>query len=342
MLTYHPWRVVATGLSVVLTAGFLAGTLTGFPPYPLALLAVASVLFALGSGLLDPVFRILSRVHPLRVVAFIGGCVLLGIDMTAVYTGMIEAHQPAYLIAGSLAMTAASGVLEPLGHYAWRNGNPALAILCLVMLPVSLFQVISNGLDRSGAARDAQLRVHEEHAYRIQLAEREIKRAEEALNDAKKERNTIAKDEATECSTGIGPLCKAQRAKLQKAEADLAKAEAEYKAAKAARAAIGPPTEDPRIKRLAALLPFLSKETIATYEPAVGPLGIPILGIVMLNVSLMPSRKSAKRERKKQQKKAVVEPPKAKAPPRRMSPRKNPKVQALATGSVVQLRPKRS
>jgi len=341
MLTYHPWRVVATGLSVVLTAASLVGTLTGFP-YPLALLAVASVLFALGSGLLDPVFRILSRVHPLRVVAFIGGCVLLGIDMTAVYTGMIEAHQPAYLIAGGLLMTACSGALDPLARFAWQHGHKLLAGLCWLMLPVALFQVISNALDRAGAARDAQMRVHEERAYRIELAQKELERAKQAESDARDKRDDIADRTAAECATGIGPNCRRLTAQLEKAEADLAKAEAAHKAAKAALAEIGPPTEDPRIKRLAALLPFLSKETIATYEPAVGPLGIPILGIVMLNVSLMPSRKSAERERKKQQKKAVVEPPKAKAPPRRMSPRKNPKVQALATGSVVQLRPKRS
>lgn len=337
MAIYHPWRVVGMGLGVILTGLSIGAILIGLPyPYPHSLLAGGAALFVVSSGLLDPVLRRIGRVHPLRVLAFLGGVGLLGIDMTAVYTGMIAAHQPTYLIAGGLLMTACSGALDPLARFAWQHGHKLLAGLCWLMLPVALFQVISNALDRAGAARDAQMRVHEERAYRIELAQKELERAKQAESDARDKRDDIADRTAAECATGIGPNCRRLTAQLEKAEADLAKAEADHKAAKAALAEIGPPTEDPRIKRLAALLPFLSKEFIATYEPVVMPLGIPLLGLLLIDLAFIPPRKKTVRREKASQRK------KKRSPRRQPVPRKKREALIAQSASVVPLKLNRS
>lgn len=229
----------------------------------------------------------MTRYHPWRVVAMCGGVALTAVDLIAVVTGLTARSAPLYLMAGGIVTTIAIGVLDPLARYCWRHRNFVVAGLCWAMIPVCGYQVVTSALERSATAQDAMMRKHEDLAYAIQLTKERRAEAVAERNAAQTKQAELEKKAAEEkLRGGCKSICEGflAEAKVEKEKAEAAQARIAELDAKLEE--LGPPTEDPLMSRLASWLPFLSKETIVALHPLVLPLAVPILGAILIDVSL--------------------------------------------------------
>jgi hypothetical protein len=240
-----------------------------------------------------------------RIVATGAGAGLVG------YTGWLS-----WLHFGDPSAPIAAIVRAGMLHFSevcWRDGRKllrALIFLGLGLLAVAIS--LSAALDRTASHKDAAVRERQT----INLAG---SLAKDDLTTAEAEVSATTTAEAQLCATGVGPLCRAERSKLEAARQRVEEARKRLLNAGA------PIVEDSGAKRLAALLPFLSAADITLYQPVLLPVWLELGGIALLTFSLSPvhkqvrqpkarvKRKTTKRRSKPRTKKTAVVIPFARA-----------------------------
>lgn len=276
------------------------------------------------------------RYHPWRVVAMCAGVALTAIDLIGALTGLWQRDAPFYLMAAGAVIAITLGLLDPVGRYAWRQGNYPAAILCFLMIPVCAYQVVTTSLESSAGAQDAKLRQIEDHNYAIALAKQQ--RAE-AVQERDKAREAQAAAEAKAAAEkhrgGCKALCEGfqAEAKVEKEKAEAAQARIDALDKKLEE--LGPPIEDPLIDRLSRWFWFLDRSTIVALHPLVLPMIAPLLGALMIDVSLWGVWESAPKAGSRTPRRGRKPPPKSK---RGRKPKMPPTVTEEQAAKLLQFR----
>lgn len=271
----------------------------------------------------------MARYHPWRVGAMCSGVALTGVELWGALSYLLGQGQPSYLVAGGACVTILAAALPVLAERVWKDGRRVLAVLLYLMIVPALSVIVTAAIERTGSARDALTRSHDQHAYRIQLANDELAAARAAHDDALRLRQEYSARAAEEGTRGgCKSICQGLQAQAKAYGEAAEAAQARVSQARQALGSIGPPTYDPMVTRLAAVLP-LSEDQITLYQPLVLPLAISSLGILMIAVAA-----SSPKPRPRSGQKKKRSPPKRRPVPKK----KLAAVQAQASGSVVPLR----
>lgn len=270
----------------------------------------------------------MARYHPWRVGAMCSGVALTGVELWGALTYLVGQGQPSYLVAGGACVTILAASLPVLAERVWKDGRRVLSVLLYLMIIPALSVIVTAAIERTGSARDALTRSHDQHAYRIQLAKDDLAAAQAAHDEAldlQQEYSAKAAEEGTR--GGCKSICQGLQAQAKAYGEAAQAAQVRVSQARQALAAIGPPTYDPMVSRLAAVLP-LSEDQITLYQPLVLPLAISSLGILMIAVAASSPKARPRSGQKKKR-----------SPPRRRPvPKKKLAAVQQASGSVVPLR----
>ena len=215
-----------------------------------------------------------------RAVLILAGLACVACEMWGSYEFMIEKHgRWNYLVAGSLVVTALSALLPMAAEYAHRQGMKAMKWAVWCAIPLSLVFIFTVSIQRTGSVTDTDEAARQQIARSIQIAEAEI--AEAQVQQVKDQA-------AIDAICAIwGPKCTMAREAKAATERKLAEARAVIKRQ-------GIVVDDPLAKRLAAYFPFLTKEQVQLYHPLLVPLGLAILGSLMLAIGLRRKEQPAK------------------------------------------------
>ena len=229
------------------------------------------------------------------LTAIVGGIALTAIEVVGAVSYLTSQSSPSYLVAGGALVTVVAAILPILAARCWQNRRFCLALLLWGAMVPALSLVFSAAVERTGSARDHANLDRQVIAQRVELA-----RA--AVNDAKADVEAAEAKAAAECSRaskGVdprGPQCKAaesrakdSRERLQEARDGVAKA--------------GVVPKDSQAVRLAAILPGISEEAIALYQPILLPVAISVLGLLLISAGAhSPKPKKVQKRRGKRKK----------------------------------------
>ena len=234
--------------------------------------------------------------------AIAGGIALTAIEVVGAVSYLAGQASPSYLIAGGALVTVVAAALPLLAARCWRDRRYLLASLLWLALVPALSLIFSAAVERTGGARDEANRDRQAIAQRIELAR-------SAQQDAKAVVDADEAKAAAECSRAAkgsprGPLCKAAEERADNSRRRL-------EAARDAVAQAGVVPTDPQARRLAAILPGMTEEAIALYQPLVLPVAISVLGLLLISVgahSPKPKKVKARRGKRKRRRRHARRP----------------------------------
>jgi hypothetical protein len=225
-------------------------------------------------------------------VAIAGGISLTAIEVVGAVSYLTSQSSPSYLVAGGALVTVVAAILPMLSARCWHNRRYLLALLLWGAMVPALSLIFSAAVERTGGARDEANRDRQVIAQRIELA-RATEKETKAVVDADEAKAAAECSRATKGADPRGLLCRAaedraeaSRKRLQAARDEVAKA--------------GVVPTDPQARRLAAILPGMTEEAIALYQPLVLPVAISVLGLLLISAGAhQPKRKTQKRKGKR-------------------------------------------
>jgi hypothetical protein len=219
-----------------------------------------------------------ANIQPWRVVAFIFGASLVGIEIKGAVEYLLrqEGGQFSYIVAGGAVVTAVAAFIPWLAERSWHAGNRFIAVLLMLAMIPALSLIVTAAIERTGGARDAAGQAREAVLVRMALAQK-------AETEAAAQLATDEAAAADECKTGRGPRCAGLEDRATASRARLSEA-------RDAIAAIGPAPVDSQARRIAAILP-LTEQQVELYQPIILPVTVSLLGILFLSAAFAPGRR---------------------------------------------------
>ena len=174
-----------------------------------------------------------------------------------------------YLVVGSLVLTGLSAVLPLAAEYAHRRNMTGLKWGAWLAVPLALAFVFTVSIQRTGSSTDTDETARQQIATSKKTAEKAQAEAEAQL--------PIDKSAVKRNCDVWGPIC-------DKAKADQRATEKKLADARAVLMKAGVEVDDSMAKRLVAYLPFLNKEQVQLYQPMLLPLGLAIVGSLLIAI----------------------------------------------------------
>lgn len=238
--------------------------------------------------------------HSKRYSLWRPGAILLGIALTGIevwgaveYLLKQEGHI-SYLVLGGATVTAVAALLPPFAERMWRAGRYTLALLLWAALLPALALILSAAIERSGGARDKAQMERRAIAQQIELARTAEAEAKTRLAAAEA---AMLAEINNKKRPGCGPTCKGLKDEAEAARKALAEARETI-------AAVGVAPQDSQAVRIAAVLPWVTEEAVALYQPIILPLAISATGLLLIAVGAhSPKRRKVQRRRSKRKRK---------------------------------------
>jgi hypothetical protein len=208
----------------------------------------------------------------IRALLLLGGFACVGCEMWGTYDFLWEKYgRWNYLVVGGLVLTSLAALLPVGAEYAHRKGQRALKWGAWLAVPVAVSFVFTVSIQRTGTATDNDENQRKQIAQAIKIAKAEQREAEDQL--------VVDKAAVTKNCNVWGPICTQAKAAQTATEAKLAGARAVLKRQ-------GVEVDDSLAKRLVAYLPFLTKEQVSLYQPLLLPLGLAIIGSLLIAIGV--------------------------------------------------------
>lgn len=207
-----------------------------------------------------------------RAILITAGLACVGCEVWGSYDYMIEKYgRWNYLVVGSLVLTALAAVLPVGAEFAHRQGMRGLKWAAWCAVPLAVAFVFTVSIQRTGGATDTDEAGRRQIAENIRIAKQEAREAEDQL--------PLDKALVTKNCGVWGPVC-------TKAKADQAATEGKLAAARATLKQHGVAVDDSMARRLVAYLPFLTKEQVQLYQPMLLPMGLAIIGSLLVAIGV--------------------------------------------------------
>lgn len=243
-----------------------------------------------------------------KKVATTIGVLFCGVEgwLNAEHVAASEGWFSSLVVAVVIASAGAAAAI-PLAERAWKSGQTAKTVGLAVFFVAMLVFSLGASTERVGSKRDGE-------TSSAQNVNKKALLAKEAYIAAQKTAEA-------ECANGRGPRCR----------------DAEKAVTKARSALVSAPEkriEDSMSVRIAAFLPFVTKEQVALYWPLSWPIALQLGGIFFLALGLAPRKEEPVTPKRKR---AARKPTKTPRPPKATAA-----AQDDETGKVIQIAAKRT
>jgi hypothetical protein len=207
-----------------------------------------------------------------RVVFMLCGLACVACEVWGTFDFLWDKHHHwNYLVVGGIVLTSLAAILPMAAEYAHRKGHRLLTWGAWIAIPVALAFVFTVSVQRTGTAADNDDVQRRQIAQSIKIAQAEQREAEDQLVI---EKATVARN------CGIwGPKCTKAREAQAASEAKLA-------AARAVLKTHGVEINDSMARPIVAYLPFLTREQVLLYQPLLQPMGLAIIGSLLMAIAL--------------------------------------------------------
>jgi hypothetical protein len=222
-----------------------------------------------------------------RLLLLLAGLSFVSLEAYGTWEFLSQKHGAlSFMTLSGVAITAGGASLLPLAaENARRSGHKGLKWAAWCAVPVVMIFVFLSSIQRSGTAIDKDDVAHAQLAEQIRIAKKEEGEAEK--------QKLLDQGEVAKNCTPWGPKC-------QRAKDDQTATETKLTAARAVLKVHGIATSDSLAVRLAAYLPFWTKDQINLYLPLIQPLCLSLLGMIFLangyNNSNAPTTKRRRHE----------------------------------------------
>lgn len=192
-----------------------------------------------------------------------------------------------YIVAAGCGIASALAVLPAFAAFAWRNRKD-LSIALWTLFAAALVVVVAAGVARTGSATDTAQSERTkgvldlaDNRKAVTLAEDEVSKADVAVAEA---RAALAK--ASPLRTCTKTCIDSLTANVLSAQDDAYKARARLDAARAAVTNAAPPRKDSISARLAAVMPWVSEDSVRLYQPIAVPVLTSALSAALMSLAV--------------------------------------------------------